>query len=145
MTESPVFSDLLLRFFILYCELRLLMHISICLRILTTFALLTSKQNFDLIVSDSLLTESVLSSSVISIINSMCIFSIFLGDLFGLRLRLSFGKSLYGWYCLKIELILLSDHESFLELYIGRHFDILNFGWMSVNVSQFFLCALYYL
>ena len=56
----------------------------------------TSKSNFDLMISDSFLNESVISSSVILTINSMCHFSFFLGELFGLRLRLSHVKLLYS-------------------------------------------------
>ena len=76
-----------------------------CLCILTIVVLSTSKSNLNLIISNSFLTESVLSSSIILIINSKYPFSIFHGDLFGLRL----------WLSLKIvvSLIMLKDIVDF--------------------------------
>ena len=76
MTESPIFSDLLPRLSVLYFEPSLFIHISILLEHLGNSC--SSKSNFDLMISDSFLTESVLSPSIVSIINSTRPFSIFL-------------------------------------------------------------------
>ena len=78
MTEWSIIPHLLPRLFILYLEFCLFIHIPICLSILTIIVQLTFKPNFDFIIYDSFLTESVLSSQITSTINLMCLLSIFL-------------------------------------------------------------------